>query len=63
VDRHITVVLNGARVIDNAPIAGPTGGALHSDVTRSGPLLLQGDHTSVEYRRLFLHPRIADLAP
>ena len=27
VDRHITVVLNGVKVIDNQPVPGPTGGA------------------------------------
>jgi hypothetical protein len=56
VDRHITVVLNGDKVIDNQPVAGPTGGALHADVTRPGPVYLQGDHTSVEYRNLVLRP-------
>lgn len=56
VDRHITVVLNGERVVDNAPVPGCTGGALQSDVTRPGPILLQGDHTSVQYRNLVLEP-------
>lgn len=54
VARHVTVVLNGLKVIDNEPIAGPTGGALHSDVTASGPIYLQGDHTSVQYRNITL---------
>lgn len=57
-DRHITVVLNGETVIDNAPVPGCTGGALHSDVTRPGPIYLQGDHTSVQYRHLTLRPRV-----
>jgi hypothetical protein len=56
VDRHITVVLNGERVIDNQPIEGCTGGALQSDVTRPGPIYLQGDHTSVQYRAIVLEP-------
>jgi hypothetical protein len=56
VDRHITVVLNGSKVIDNQPVAGPTGGALSSDVTRPGPIYLQGDHTSVAYRNIWLTP-------
>lgn len=54
VDRHISVVLNGERVVDNAPVPGCTGGALQGDVTRPGPILLQGDHTSVQYRNLVL---------
>lgn len=57
-DRHITVVLNGETVIDNAPVPGCTGGALQSDVTRPGPIYLQGDHTSVQYRHLTLRPRV-----
>jgi len=57
VDRHITVVLNGETVIDNQPVEGCTGGALISDVTRPGPLYLQGDHTRVQYRNLVLRPR------
>ncbi len=53
-DRHVTVVLNGKRIIDNQPVRGCTGGALWSDVTRPGPIYLQGDHTGIEYRNLVL---------
>jgi hypothetical protein len=56
VDRHVTVVLNGKKIIDNQPVAGCTGGALWSDVTRPGPIYLQGDHTGIEYRNLVLKP-------
>jgi len=56
VDRHVTVVLNGARIINNQPILGCTGGALWSDVSRPGPIYLQGDHTGVEYRNIILRP-------
>ena len=56
VARHVTVVLNGKTIIDNQPLLGCTGGALWSDVTRPGPIYLQGDHTSVEYRNLVLKP-------
>jgi hypothetical protein len=56
VDRHLTVVLNGKKVIDNQPVLGCTGGALWSDEFRPGPLYLQGDHTSVEYRNIVLRP-------
>ncbi len=55
-DQHVTVILNGTKVIDNQPVAGCTGGALWSDVTRPGPIYLQGDHTSVEYRNIVLRP-------
>ena len=56
VHRHVTVNLNGTTVIDNQPVAGCTGGALWSDVTRPGPIYLQGDHTSIEYRNIVLRP-------
>lgn len=56
VDRHVTVVLNGRKIIDNQPLLGCTGGALWSDELRPGPIYLQGDHTSVEYRNLVLRP-------
>ena len=56
VDRHVTVILNGKRIIDNQPIAGCTGGALWSDPLRPGPIYLQGDHTGVNYRNIVLRP-------
>jgi len=56
VDRHVTVVLNGKTIIANQPLPGCTGGALWSDVQRPGPIYLQGDHTSVQYRNLVLRP-------
>lgn len=56
VDRHATVILNGETVIDNQPIIGNTMGAYQSDITSPGPLYLQGDHTSVQYRNIFFHP-------
>lgn len=56
IDRHATVILNGKRIIDNQPVWGCTGGALWSDVTRPGPIYLQGDHTGIEYRSLVLRP-------
>ena len=56
VDRHVTVVLNGTKIIDNQPVLGCTGGALWSDVFRPGPIYLQGDHSQIEYRNLMLRP-------
>lgn len=58
VDRHATIVLNGKKIIDDQPVAGCTGGALWSDVTRPGPIYLQGDHTGIEYRNLVLRPAL-----
>lgn len=56
VDRHVTVVLNGTKIIDNAAIQGCTGGAMWSDEFKPGPIYLQGDHGSVSYRNLVLRP-------
>jgi hypothetical protein len=56
VDRHVTVILNGKKIIDNQPLLGCTGGALWSDEFKPGPLYLQGDHTAAQYRNIVLTP-------
>ena len=58
VDRHITVILNGEKVIDNQPVHGPTAGAVFTNPMQAGPIYLQGDHTSVKYRNIYLAPVI-----
>ncbi|MDO9340398.1 MAG: DUF1080 domain-containing protein [Bacteroidales bacterium] len=55
-DRHVTVILNGTKIIDNQPVYGPTGGAIISDVFSPGPIYLQGDHGKVAYRNIMLTP-------
>ncbi|WP_149275609.1 3-keto-disaccharide hydrolase [Pareuzebyella sediminis] len=54
VDRHVTVVLNNKKIIDNEPVYGPTGGAISADVLAPGPIYLQGDHGKVSYRNIVL---------
>ena len=54
--RHLTVVLNGTKIIDNQPVYGPTGGAMQADVLKPGPIYLQGDHGKVLYRNIVLTP-------
>jgi hypothetical protein len=54
--RHLTVILNGVKIIDNQPVKGVTGGALTSDEFSPGPLYLQGDHGKVSYRDIVLTP-------
>ncbi|WP_395741613.1 DUF1080 domain-containing protein [Prosthecobacter sp.] len=56
VDRHLTVILNGKTIIDNAAVLGCTGGAMSSDEFKPGPIYLQGDHTNVDYRNMVLRP-------
>lgn len=55
-DRHITVILNGTKIIDNQAVHGPTGGAIIADVFKPGPIYLQGDHGKVSYRNIVLTP-------
>jgi hypothetical protein len=55
-DRHISVILNGIKIIDNQPVYGPTGGAIISDVFSPGPIYLQGDHGTVQFRNILLTP-------
>ncbi len=57
-DRHVTVILNGTKIIDNQPAYGPTGGAMQADVFKPGPIYLQGDHGKVSYRNIVLTPII-----
>jgi len=59
-DRHVTVVLNGKKIIDNQPLLGCTGGALWSDEFRAGPIYLQGDHSAISYRNIVLTEIIKD---
>lgn len=54
--RQVTVVFNGERIIDRQSIPGITGGALDSDEAKPGPIMLQGDHGQVEFRRVTLTP-------
>jgi hypothetical protein len=54
--RHVTVVLNGKKIIDNKPLLGCTGGALWSDPMRPGPVYLQGNHGAASYRNIVLTP-------
>jgi hypothetical protein len=52
----VTAVLNGKTVHDNARIAGITGGALDIKETEPGPLMIQGDHEQVWFRRVSVTP-------
>ncbi len=54
--RMLTVIANGETVICNREIPGITGGAIDSKESEPGPLLLQGDHGSIEYRNIIITP-------
>ena len=54
--RHVTVVLNGVKIIDNLPVEGITGGAMTADEFAPGPLYIQGDHSDADFRNFVLTP-------
>lgn len=56
VGNRVTVTLNGRTVHDNAVIEGITGGALDADETAPGPVMLQGDHGKVSFRKVIVTP-------
>ncbi len=56
VGRLVTVVANGKTIICNQEIPGITGGALDSKEGEPGPILIQGDHGPIEYRRIVITP-------
>jgi hypothetical protein len=56
VGNRVTVVLNGQKVHDNAVIQAITGGALDADEAAPGPIMIQGDHSKVWFRKLTVTP-------
>jgi hypothetical protein len=56
VGRRVTVVLNRRTLIEDSEIPGITGGALDSNEGAPGPILLQGDHGKVAFRRVTVTP-------
>ncbi len=58
VGRHVTVVHNGIEVISNRPIPGITGGSLDSNEGNPGPIMLQGDHGPIDFRKIVITPAI-----
>lgn len=56
IGRRVTVVFNGATIIDNVEIPGITGGALDSNEGKPGSIMLQGDHEKIYYRNIVITP-------
>ena len=56
IGRRVTVVLNGQTIIENEEIPGITGGALDSNEGEAGPIMIQGDHTKVAFRKVTITP-------
>jgi hypothetical protein len=55
---RVTVILNGAKIIDNGEVPGITGGALDANEKGPGPIMLQGDHGRVQFRKVRITPLI-----
>lgn len=58
VGNRVTLTLNGKKVHDNAVIEGITGGALDANEQEPGPIMLQGDHGKVSFRKVVVTPII-----
>lgn len=56
IGRRVTIEANGKKIINDQIIPGITGGAIDSKEGEPGPILLQGDHGSIEFRNIVLTP-------
>ena len=56
VGRQVTVILNGLRVINRQSIDGTTAIALDTNEAEVGPILLQGNRGTVEFRKIVVYP-------
>ena len=56
VGNRVTVILNGKKMHDNVVLEGITGGALDADEGAPGPIMLQGDHGKVWFRKVIVTP-------
>ena len=54
--RMVTIMANGKTIICNQEIPGITGGAINSREEEPGPLLIQGDHSLIDYRNIVITP-------
>jgi hypothetical protein len=56
IGRRVTIVANGATIINDQVIPGITGGAIDSKEGEPGPFMIQGDHGPIEYRNIVVTP-------
>lgn len=52
----VSATLNGQKIHDNSKIVRITGGALDAKETEPGPIMVQGDHEKVWYRKVVVTP-------
>lgn len=58
IGRDLTVLLNGETLIDKQKVEGLTAMAIDSHETEPGPIVLQGDHGPIEFRRIVVTPLV-----
>jgi hypothetical protein len=56
VANRLSVTLNGQKVHDNTEIQAITGGARDADEAAPGPIMIQGDHAKVWFRKIVVTP-------
>jgi len=56
IGNRVTIVANDKVIIKNQNIPGITGGALDSNEGEAGPIMIQGDHGPVEFRKFVITP-------
>lgn len=54
IGNSVTIIANGKAIITEQIIPGITGGALNSAEGTPGPIMIQGDHGPVEFRKLHI---------
>jgi hypothetical protein len=63
IGNRVTVVLNGTTIIDDKEIEGLTAVAVDPHEGQPGPIIVQGDHGAVEFRKLRLTPLLGADGP
>lgn len=58
IGRRVTIIANGKTIINDQIIPGITGGALDSHEALPGPIMIQGDHGAIEFRKIELIPGV-----
>jgi hypothetical protein len=58
IGNRVTIIMNGKKIHDNVVIPAITGGALDTNEGDPGPIMLQGDHSKVYYRKVVVTPLI-----
>ena len=58
VANRVTVTMNGIKIMENAEVPGITGGALDASEGAPGPIMIQGDHGKVQFRKIRVTPLI-----